>query len=158
VSDDEHDPPEQIVDGTIVNAVTGDHLIGDAGNGRHLARDGKAGIFEPLPGSFEERTDDATRLTLAMILFVSRFIPVKRQSRFLSGRISRPSQWSVAASPFSISPATSLAESRAQQRGVPEKPTDDEAVAVCSKGRDYHPGGPSSMTFQAGRPLLFLAM
>jgi len=68
-----------------------------------------------------------------------------------SGRISRPSQWSVAASPFSISPATSLAKSRAQQRGVPEKPTSDEAVAVCSKGRDYHPGGPSSMTFQAER-------
>ena len=38
-----------------------------------------------------------------------------------------------------------------QQRGVPEKPTNDEAVAVCSKGRDYHPGGPSSMTFQAAR-------
>ena len=79
--------------------------------------------------------DDATRLTLAMIQFVSRFIPVKRQSRFLSGRISRPSQQSVGASPFSTFPATSLAKPRAQQRDVPQNPTIDEAVAVCSKGR-----------------------
>jgi hypothetical protein len=31
--------------------VTRDHLIGNAGNFCDLARDGKAGIFEPLPGA-----------------------------------------------------------------------------------------------------------
>src|SRR6266404_4295467 len=51
VGDDEYGPPEQIVDGPIVNAVTGDHLIGNAGNVRDIRRDRKAGIFEPLPGA-----------------------------------------------------------------------------------------------------------
>ena len=54
--------------------------------------------------SREERTDNATRSTLAMILSVSRFIPVKRQSRFLSERISTPSRRSVDALPSSTSP------------------------------------------------------
>jgi hypothetical protein len=51
MGDHEHHPAQQIVDGSIVDAVTGDHLIGDAGNGRDVRRDGKAGIFEPLPGA-----------------------------------------------------------------------------------------------------------
>jgi hypothetical protein len=37
----------------------------------------------PQP-SFRGKTDDATRLTLAMLLFVSRFIPAKRRSRFFN--------------------------------------------------------------------------
>jgi hypothetical protein len=49
--DDEDNPVEQIVDGSVVNAVTSDHLIGDAGDLRDLGRDRKAGIFEPLPGA-----------------------------------------------------------------------------------------------------------
>ena len=32
--------------------------------------------------SFEDRTEDGTKLTLVIRLFVSRFIPVKRRSRF----------------------------------------------------------------------------
>ena len=62
VGDDEHDPAEQIVDGVIVNAVTGDHLIGNAGNFRDLRWDRKAGIFEPLPGT--ENFVDPPALTL----------------------------------------------------------------------------------------------
>ena len=31
--------------------MTGDHLIGNAGNTRDLGWDRKAGIFEPLPGA-----------------------------------------------------------------------------------------------------------
>ena len=31
--------------------MTGDHLIGNAGNARDLGWDRKAGIFEPLPGA-----------------------------------------------------------------------------------------------------------
>jgi hypothetical protein len=34
VGDDEHDPAQQIVDSAIINGVTGDHLIGNAGNER----------------------------------------------------------------------------------------------------------------------------
>jgi hypothetical protein len=49
--DDEHYPAQQIVDGTIINAVTGNHLIGDVGNRRDLGWDRKTGIFEPLPGA-----------------------------------------------------------------------------------------------------------
>jgi len=51
VGDDEHYLAQQIVDGSIVNAVTRDHLIGNAGNLRDLRWDRKAGIFEPLPGA-----------------------------------------------------------------------------------------------------------
>src|SRR6266446_4034922 len=51
VSDNEHSPPEQILDHSIINALTGDHLIGNAGNVRYLRRDRKAGVFEPLPGT-----------------------------------------------------------------------------------------------------------
>jgi hypothetical protein len=39
VRDDEHYPVEQIVDGAVINAVTGDHLIGDARNLRYLRQD-----------------------------------------------------------------------------------------------------------------------
>jgi len=49
VGDDEHDPAQQIVGGAIVDAVTGDHLIGYAGDIRDLGRDWKAGIFKPFP-------------------------------------------------------------------------------------------------------------
>jgi|SRR5271163_477172 len=62
MGDDEHYPAKQIVDGAFVNPVIGDHLIGDAGNGRDLRRDGKAGIFEPLPGA--ENLVDPTVLTV----------------------------------------------------------------------------------------------
>jgi hypothetical protein len=31
--------------------MTGDHRIGDAGNGRDLGRNWTSGIFEPLPGA-----------------------------------------------------------------------------------------------------------
>ncbi len=51
VGDDEQYPAQQIVDGSIVNAMTGDHLICDAGNVRNLRRDRETGIFEPLPGA-----------------------------------------------------------------------------------------------------------
>ena len=51
VGDDQHDSAQQIVDGSIVDSVTSDHLIGDAGNGRDLRRDRNAGIFKPLPGA-----------------------------------------------------------------------------------------------------------
>jgi hypothetical protein len=46
-----------------------------------------------------------------------------------------PPQRSVDALPFSTFPATSLAKPLAQQRGVPQNPTNDEAVAAYSKGR-----------------------
>jgi hypothetical protein len=36
VGDDEHYPPRHIVDGAIVDAMTGDHLIGNAGDLRDL--------------------------------------------------------------------------------------------------------------------------
>jgi hypothetical protein len=51
VSDDEDYPAQQIVDGAIVNAVTGDHLVGNSGNFRDLGRDRKLRILEPLPGA-----------------------------------------------------------------------------------------------------------
>ena len=51
MGDDEDDPAQQIVDNAIVDAVTGDHLIGDAGDLRDLRWDRKTGIFEPLPGA-----------------------------------------------------------------------------------------------------------
>jgi hypothetical protein len=38
VGDDEHHPAQQIVDGTFVDAVTGHHFIGNAGNFRDLRR------------------------------------------------------------------------------------------------------------------------
>ena len=49
MGDDKDNPLQQIVDGSIVNAVTGDHLIGNAGNLRDLGRDRKLRIFKPLP-------------------------------------------------------------------------------------------------------------
>jgi hypothetical protein len=51
VGDYENHPAQQIVDGAILYAMTGDHLIGNAGNVRDLRRNRKAGIFEPLPGA-----------------------------------------------------------------------------------------------------------
>ena len=54
VRDDEHDPAQHIIDGAVINAVTGDHLIVDAGNGHDLRWDGRAGIFEPLPGASKQ--------------------------------------------------------------------------------------------------------
>jgi hypothetical protein len=41
------------------------------------------------PTVIQEKTDDATRLTLAMLLFVSRFIPAKRRSRFFNAPLRR---------------------------------------------------------------------
>ena len=51
MGDNEHDLLQQIVDGLLVDALTGDHLIGDAGDVRDLRRDREAWIFEPLPGA-----------------------------------------------------------------------------------------------------------
>ena len=51
VGDDEHYPAKQIVDSGIVNAMTGNHLIGDAGNACDLRRDRNVRIFQPLPGA-----------------------------------------------------------------------------------------------------------
>jgi hypothetical protein len=48
---DKHHSAQQIVDDSVVDAMTGDHLIGNAGDLRDLGGDGKAGIFEPLPGA-----------------------------------------------------------------------------------------------------------
>ena len=62
VGDDEDAPAKQIGDGCIVDAVTGDHLIGNAGDFCDLARDRKAGIFEPLPGA--ENLVDPPALTV----------------------------------------------------------------------------------------------
>jgi hypothetical protein len=51
VGDDEDDPAKQIGDGCIVDAVTGDHRIGDAGNRHDLGWDRKLRILKPLPGA-----------------------------------------------------------------------------------------------------------
>src|ERR1700758_3135704 len=51
MGDDEDCPAQQIVDSAIVDAVTSDHLTGNPGNLCDLRRDGKAGIFKPLPGA-----------------------------------------------------------------------------------------------------------
>src|SRR5271155_723876 len=69
--------------------------------------------------SFEEKTDDGTRLILATRPFVSRFMPAMRPSRFSSRRISRRSPRRVGASPFSTFPATCLARPRPQRRDGP---------------------------------------
>src|SRR5271165_3415405 len=45
----EHGPSQQIVDGSIVDAVTGHHLISYPGQVGDLGWDRKAGIFESLP-------------------------------------------------------------------------------------------------------------
>jgi hypothetical protein len=50
-SDDEYHSAQEIVHGSIVDAVTGDRLICDSGNVRDLRWDRKAEIFEPLPGA-----------------------------------------------------------------------------------------------------------
>jgi hypothetical protein len=44
--------------------MTGDHLIGNAGNVRDLRRNRKAGIFEPLPGA--ENLVDPPALTVIL--------------------------------------------------------------------------------------------
>src|SRR4029077_2574282 len=72
----------------------------------------------PTP-SFEDRTDDATKLTLATRPFVSRSIRAKRPSRFSSRRTSRCSRRSVGASPLSTFPATCLVKPPPQRRDVP---------------------------------------
>ncbi len=59
VGDDEHYPAQQIVDGSIIDAVTGDHLIANTGDLRDLGRDRESGIFEPLPGA-QDFVDPAT--------------------------------------------------------------------------------------------------
>jgi hypothetical protein len=46
---DEYHPVEPIVDGMIVDAATGDHFIGNAGDIRDLGRDRKPRIFKPFP-------------------------------------------------------------------------------------------------------------
>ena len=80
--DDEDNPVEQIVDGSIVDAVTGDHLIGNAGDLRDLGRDARARIFQPFPGA--ENFIDPPALTVifnrqmpsSMILSRSGSVPV----------------------------------------------------------------------------------
>jgi hypothetical protein len=66
-------------------------------------------------------------------------------------------QRSVDALPFSTFPATSLAKPRAQQRDVPQNPIDDEAMAVCSKGR-RSPWRFAFDDFKLGATALFLAV
>jgi hypothetical protein len=51
VSDDENDPSQKIVDRSIINPVSRDHLIRDVSNLCDLTRDRKTGIFEPFPGT-----------------------------------------------------------------------------------------------------------
>src|SRR5215471_11942847 len=51
VGDNEHYPVEQIVDSVIVDVLTGDHLVGNAGNLDDLGWDRKTRIFEPLPAA-----------------------------------------------------------------------------------------------------------
>src|SRR6516164_1058262 len=51
VSDQKHNPLQQIVDGLIVDALTGDHLIDDARDVRDLSRNREAGVLEPFPGA-----------------------------------------------------------------------------------------------------------
>jgi hypothetical protein len=51
MGNDEDDPAKQIIDGAIVDALTGDHLIGNAGDLDDFRRDRKAGIFEPFPSA-----------------------------------------------------------------------------------------------------------
>jgi hypothetical protein len=51
VRNDEYHPVQQIVDGAIVNALAGDHRIGNAGDLRDFRRDRKARMFEPFPGA-----------------------------------------------------------------------------------------------------------
>ena len=49
VGSDEYHPVEPIVDGMMVDAATGDHFIGNAGDIRDLGRDRKPRIFKPFP-------------------------------------------------------------------------------------------------------------
>jgi hypothetical protein len=69
VGDDEHDPTQKIIDGVFVDAVTGDHQIGNAGNFRDLGWDGKAGIVEPLPRA--ENFVDPPGLTVEIAMQIS---------------------------------------------------------------------------------------
>ena len=62
VSDYENYPAQQLVDGAIVDAVTGDHLVGNAGDLRDLGWDRNAGIFEPFPAA--ENSVDPPALTI----------------------------------------------------------------------------------------------
>jgi hypothetical protein len=87
--------------------------------GRNLKFSGQ--IWQCPTPSFEERTDDATRWTLAMRRFVFRFTPAKRRSRFLSRRISRHSQKGGGVLPFSTFPVTSLAKPPVPQRAAPQR-------------------------------------
>src|SRR6266702_3863943 len=80
------------------------------------------------------KTDDDARLTLTMRLFLSRFIPAKRRSRFLSRRIPKRSPSSGGASPFSTFPGTSLAKPPAQQRDVPQSLNTDAAFRFDRRG------------------------
>jgi hypothetical protein len=51
VGDNEYYPVEQIVDSVIVDALTGDHLVGNVGDLDDLAWDRKTRIFEPPPAA-----------------------------------------------------------------------------------------------------------
>ena len=51
VGDNEHYLVEQMVDGVIVDASTGDHLVCNAGDLDDLGWDRKTRIFEPLPAA-----------------------------------------------------------------------------------------------------------
>ena len=51
VSDNEHYSVEQVVDSVIVDALSGDHLVGNAGDLDDLGWDRKTRIFEPLPAA-----------------------------------------------------------------------------------------------------------
>src|SRR6516165_1520814 len=51
VGDNEDHSPQEIVDTVIVDALTGDHLVGNAGDLDDLSWDRKTRIFEPLPAA-----------------------------------------------------------------------------------------------------------
>jgi hypothetical protein len=73
--------------------------------------------------------------------FVSRFIRVKKRSRFLSRQISRRFQRDDGVLPSSTFPATSLAKPPAQPRAAPDR-KGDVAYILC-------PGGSSRSTGRA---------
>jgi hypothetical protein len=97
-------------------------VVGDRTKGGRIRRRSGGAERECLTPSFEERTDDATRSTLATHLYVSRFMPAMRPSRFTSRQISRRSRRSVGASPFSTFPATCLAKLPPPRRDALQTP------------------------------------
>jgi len=53
MGNNEHYPVEQVVYDAIIDAMTGNHRIGNAGNLRDLRRDRKTRVIEPFPRAEE---------------------------------------------------------------------------------------------------------